>query len=440
MMDDPHAAAAYDACARLRGRGFRALLAGGCVRDMLLGIPPQDYDIATNATPDDVSATFDHVIPVGRQFGVQIVVLGETKLEVATFRVDGPYEDGRHPAYVEFAGEREDALRRDFTINALFFDPATETVLDYVGGQDDLDANVIRAVGNPGKRFEEDFLRMLRAVRFAARLGYTIDQSTRTAIADHAPSILATSHERVRDEIVKMLTEGHAGVAFRLMDECGLLQHVLPEIVNMKGVEQPPEYHPEGDVFTHTMLCLDQLDAPSPTLALGLLLHDVGKPETITYEDRIRFNHHDKAGARIARKICKRLHCSNDTIERVEWLVAQHMRLAHAPGMREAKRKRFVREEGFEELLALCRADCLGSHGDVSIIDELEHYRANLTPEAIAPPPLITGRDLIDMGYRPGRIFKEILTAVEDAQLEGHLSSNEEARDFVERHWKPMKN
>jgi poly(A) polymerase len=434
-MDDPHTDAAYAVCAQLRESGYRALLAGGCVRDMLLGVAPKDYDIATNAKPDEVAAIFDEVIPVGREFGVQIVVIEQTHFEVATFRVDGPYADGRHPSYVEFSSEKEDAKRRDFTINALFFDPETRKVLDYVDGQSDLKANVIRAVGDPSKRFEEDYLRMLRAVRFAARLGYAIDASTRKAITEHAPNVLKTSPERIRDELTKMLTEGPGGLAFRLLDETGLLQQVLPEIAVMKGVEQPPEFHPEGDVFTHTMLCLDKLIAPSPTVALGTLLHDVGKPPTITYEDRIRFNQHEKVGAQMARKICKRLHCSNATTDRVEWLVAQHMRLAVAPDMRESKRKRFVREEGFDELTTLCRADCQASHGDESIINWVEDYRANLAPEAIAPPPLITGRDLIDMGYAPGSIFKEILTAVEDAQLEGRVSTKYDAREIVTKGW-----
>lgn len=435
MIDDPKTRTAYALCARLRENGHRALLAGGCVRDMLLGVPPKDFDIATNAPPQAVDTLFDHVIPVGREFGVQIVVADDMQFEVATFRVDGPYADGRHPSFVEFSGEREDAQRRDFTINALFLDPENERVLDYVGGQDDLQAGVVRAVGEPSKRFEEDFLRMLRAIRFTARLDFALDDTTRAAIVNHAPTILNTSPERIRDEITKMLTEGPAGKAFRLMDETGLLKQVLPEITRMKGVEQPPEFHPEGDVFVHTMLCLDHLEAPSPTLALGTLLHDVGKPLTITHEDRIRFNQHDKVGAEEARKICRRLHHSNDTIHRVEWLVAQHMRLAHAPQMRESKRKRFVREEGFHELLALCRADCQASHGDESIIDWLEDYRANLTPDAIAPPPLITGRDLIEMGYEPGPQFKEILTAIEDAQLEGTIGDSESARAMVAKRW-----
>lgn len=426
---------AVELCAQLRERGYRAVLAGGCVRDMLLDTPAKDIDIATDATPDEVAAVFDRVIPVGKAFGVQIVLADDAQFEVATFRTDGPYEDGRHPSYVEFSSEREDAVRRDFTVNALFFDPETEQILDYVDGQADLKAGIIRAVGNPNKRFEEDYLRMLRAVRFTARLGFTLDDATRAAIVEHAPKILETSAERIRDEITKMLTEGPASTAFRLMDATGLLQQVLPEVADMKGVEQPPEFHPEGDVYVHTLLCLDELEAPSPTLAFGTLLHDVGKPPTISHEDRIRFNHHDKVGADMARRICRRLKFSNDTTDRVEWLVAQHMRLAHAPQMREAKRKRFVREEGFGELLDLCRADCRASHGDESIIDWLEEYRANLTPETAAPPPLITGRDLIEMGYTPGPQFKEILTTVEDAQLEGTIRDPQSARSMVEQRW-----
>ncbi len=433
---DPLESGARAVCKALRAEGHRALFAGGCVRDRLLGVPPKDYDIATDATPDQVQARFPRSFAVGKQFGVITIVRDEGQYEVATFRDDGPYLDGRHPAEVTFANLTEDATRRDFTINALYYDPRKEEVVDLVGGRADLNAGVVRCVGVPEQRFREDHLRMLRAVRFAARLGFAIDEATQAAIHAYAPRIAKTSPERVRDELLKMLCEGGAQHAFQLLDQSGLLRQVLPEISAMKGVAQPEAYHPEGDVFVHTLLLLKQLDSPSATLAMGALLHDVGKPKTQTFEDRIRFNHHDKVGARMARQICQRLKFSNHDTDRVEWLVDQHMRLAAIPQMREAKRRRFVREDGFDELLDLCRMDCIASHGDLSIVDEVREYKANLKPEEVRPVPLITGEDLIALGYTPGPIFKTILTAVEDAQLEGKITTREEAEAMVQRRWK----
>lgn len=429
--------AAERICSVLSDAGHRALLAGGCVRDMLLGREPTDYDIATSAYPQAVAELFPKVISVGAAYGVQIVLLPEGPFEVTTFRSDGPYLDGRHPQYVEFRGEREDALRRDFTINAMFFDPATQAIVDYVNGRADLDARRIRAVGDPRARFHEDHLRLLRAVRFAARFGFAIDQETFTAMRELASSVAKTSPERIRDEIVKMLTEGAAKKAFELLDECELLEHVLPEVARMKGVEQPPEFHPEGDVFTHTLLMLDFVKNPSPALALAILLHDVGKPLTMTVSDRIRFNNHDKVGAEEAARICRRLHATNDETETVVWLVSQHMRLAHAPKMRESKRKRFVREKNFALLLELCRIDCLASHADMSVIEWLADYVANLKPEELRPEAVLCGADLIEMGFAPGPVFSEILSAVEDSQLEGALTSKGEAMEFVLRQWSP---
>ena len=427
--------AAREICARLRGAGHRALLAGGCVRDMILGVAPKDYDIATSARPGEIAGLFDHTLAVGAAFGVMIAVVPEGHFEIATFRRDGPYEDGRHPVYVEFRDEKEDALRRDFTINALFLDPETEGIVDYVEGQADLRAGVVRAVGDPRARFREDHLRLLRAVRFAARLNYAVDPGTRAAITELAPLIRETSAERVRDEIAKMLTEGGARRAFELMDETGVLAEVLPEIARMKGVEQPPEYHPEGDVFIHTMILLGKLASPSVALAFGALLHDVGKPLTQTFEDRIRFNLHDKVGAREAAAICRRLRMSGDESERIVWLVEQHMRVATAPEMRVSKLKRLVREEGFPELLELFRIDCLSSHGDLGTHAWLRDYAAGLSPDEARPEPLITGRDLIAMGYAPGPRFKEMLRAVEDAQLERALATPEAAAAFVRERW-----
>ncbi len=432
---DDRGRAAQSICARLREAGHRALLAGGCVRDMILGAVPKDYDVATSARPGEIAGLFEHTQAVGAAFGVMIVVMPEGHFEIATFRRDGPYEDGRHPAYVEFVEEKEDALRRDFTINALFFDPGTGKIVDYVDGQADIRSGIVRAVGNPQARFREDHLRLLRAIRFAARLGYEIEAGTLAAIMEMAPLIRETSAERVRDEIAKMLTEGGARRAFELMDTTGLLAEVLPEITRMKGVQQPPEYHPEGDVFVHTMTLLERLEHPSIALAFGALLHDVGKPLTQTFEDRIRFNMHDKAGAREAERICRRLRMSGRESERIVWLVEQHMRVATGPEMRESKLKRLVREEGFGELLDLFRIDCLSSHGDLGTYGWLRDYASKLSPEQARPTPLISGRDLIAMGYLPGPLFKEILGNVEDAQLEGAVSTPEDAAAFVRERW-----
>jgi len=434
LPNDPRFDAALRICQTLRNAGHRALLAGGCVRDMLLGVRPKDYDVATSARPEEVRALFPRTVDVGAAFGVELVILPEGQFEVATFRCDGPYRDGRHPDYVAFTNEVEDARRRDFTVNALFYDPAGG-VLDYVDGRADLARGVIRAVGNPFQRFTEDHLRLLRAVRFAARLGYTIDDETHDAIRRLAPLVLTTSAERIRDEILKMLTEGGARRAFEWMNATGLLAHVLPEIAAMKGVEQPPEFHPEGDVYEHTLRAIDLLQAPSPTLAMGVLLHDAGKPVTQTFEDRIRFNNHDKAGARIAEGICRRLRMSREQTEAIAWMIENHMRVSLLPDMRESKRIRFLRHPSFPQLLELARADCLASHGRLDVIDWIRDYIANLPPEQIKPPRLIDGTDLIRMGYRPGPLFTEILAAIEDAQLEGRLNTREQAEAFVRGHW-----
>ena len=428
-------AAAEQICSTLRRHGFRALLAGGCVRDMLLKTPPRDFDIATNARPFEVAQLFERTIDIGAAFGVQVVLLPEGPFEVTTFRKDGPYHDGRHPCSVAFTGEEEDARRRDFTINALFYDPVDRKVLDYVGGLDDLRTGLVRAVGVPRERFEEDHLRLLRAIRFAARLRYAIERETYQAIRESAPRITLTSAERIRDELLKMLTEGGTRRAFEMLDDTGLLHQILPEVSAMKGVAQPPEFHPEGDVFTHTLLMLDLLNHPSAALALGVLLHDAGKPATQTRTDRIRFNDHDKAGAIIAREVCERLRLPRRDTERVVWLVAQHMRFQHIPKMRESKRKRTIRADGFEELKELCRIDCLASHGNLDTVVWVENYQAQLPPESLRPEPLVQGNDLIALGYPPGPLFSKILKHVEDLQLDGRLTTPDEARAFILAHW-----
>lgn len=429
-------AAALRICGVLRKAGYRALLAGGCVRDMVLNIPPKDYDVATNAPPGAVRPLFDHVVSVGAAFGVQLVVLPEGRFEVATFRKDGPYLDGRRPSSVAFSDEKADAQRRDFTINALFFDPESGEIVDYVNGVADIRDRVLRAVGEPGLRFAEDRLRLLRAVRFAARYALAIEPGTFEAIRTMAPSVTGTtSAERIRDELIKMLTEGQARRAFELLDETGLLEAVLPEVAAMKGVEQPPEFHPEGDVWMHTLMLLEQLREPTPVLAMAALLHDVGKPCTQTFEDRIRFHGHDAVGAQMARDICRRLRMSREETNRIEWLVKQHMRWVNTPVMRASKRKRFMREEGFRDLLALARLDCNASHRDTALLDAIEQDFDDLPPEAIRPRPLLNGRDLMAMGYVAGPLLGVILTALEDAQLEGHVHTADDAKAWVRERW-----
>jgi poly(A) polymerase len=357
-------------------------------------------------------------------------------VEVATFRSDIGYSDGRHPDQVRFSkSPKEDIERRDFTINGLMLDPMTNEVLDFVGGQKDLQAKIIRTIGSPHLRFAEDKLRMLRAVRFAARFGYTIEPGTLAAIQELADAIHQVSRERVRDELTKMLTEGHARQAFLLLDQTGLLREVLPEISAMKGVQQPPQFHPEGDVFVHTLLLLQELPHPSPaTLAWGALLHDVGKPPTFRVAaDRIRFDDHVDVGVKMAEEICRRLRLSNHDTEQILALVANHMRFAHVPQMKESTFKKFVRLPRFEEHLELHRLDCRASHGDLTSYKFTRERIASIPPSAIRPTPLVSGDDLIAAGYEPGPRFKQILALVEDAQLEGRLQSKQGAMEYVKQ-------
>ena len=439
----------------LRERGHHAYLVGGCVRDMVLGHEPADYDVTTDATPDQVMRIFPETYAVGAQFGVVLVPPGSPDarelrpavdatsvptdhskadvVEVATFRSDIGYSDGRHPDRVQFSTDpREDVERRDFTINGLLLDPIKGEILDFVGGQQDLKAGIIRTIGSPEQRFEEDKLRMLRAVRFAARFEYTIDPATFAAMQKLAGNIHQVSRERVRDELSKMLIEGHARRAFLLLDESGLLQQVLPEISAMKGVEQPPQFHPEGDVFVHTLLLLEKLPRPSPmTLAWGALLHDVGKPATFRVADRIRFDGHVEVGVKMAEQICRRFRFSNHDTEQILALVKNHMRFGDVQRMKESTLKKFMRLPQFEEHLELHRLDCQSSHGDLTSY-EFTREKLVSTPEAsMRPAPLVTGNDLINAGYVPGPRFKEILAAVEDSQLEGQLQNKEQALAFV---------
>jgi poly(A) polymerase len=504
----PQFEAALHIIETLRAGGYEAYLAGGCVRDLLLGREPVDYDVATSATPDVVLEMFPRTFAVGAHFGVVLVAselglgceagtVGERCVtEVATFRSDGVYSDGRHPDEVRYTkSAREDVQRRDFTINGLLLDPLRllssrnadpstpsadqqgfgfevshpgdknkdvarvghpeishlkmrlaiagqgakddrivgEAVLDYVGGLADIDAGVIRAIGDPRRRFEEDQLRLLRAVRLAARFGFLLEEQTAAAMRALAHRIHAVSRERVRDELTKMLTEGRARRAFELLDETGLLVQVLPEVAKMKGVEQPPQFHPEGDVWTHTLMLLEQLEPGCPmTLAWGALLHDVGKPPTFRVApDRIRFDGHVEVGVAMGAEICRRFRFSNDDTHQIVALIENHMRFADAPRMKASTLKRFFRLENFPEHLALHRMDCLAAHANLDIYNFVCAAYDSMPEESVRPAALVTGRELIAAGYRPGPQFKDMLQAVEDAQLEGMIATRDEALALV---------
>lgn len=421
--------------ARLRAAGYSAYLAGGCVRDRLLGQEPKDFDVATDAPAARVQQLFERTVPVGVQFGVVLVMLEGQAFEVATFRADAVYLDGRRPASVRFSSAGEDAARRDFTINGMFLDPATDQIIDFVGGQEDLRAGVIRAIGDPAARIYEDRLRMLRAVRLAARLGFTIAPATFDAIRAAAPHLTDIAWERIGEEIVRILRQGNARRGFELLDATGLLPVVLPEVAALKGVSQSPDYHPEGDVFAHTLLLLAEFERPSETLALAALLHDIGKPRCAQSGDkRITFYGHCEVGAEMALATCQRLRRSREVWERVAWLVRHHLRILHAREMRLSTLKRLLAQEGIEELLELARLDALASNQDLRCYDFCRAKQRELAAE-IKPPPLIRGRDLLDLGFEPGPRFREILDAVEEAQLEGRLATHAEACDWVRRHY-----
>jgi poly(A) polymerase len=425
---------------RLREAGHEALFAGGCVRDELLGRAPKDYDVATSAPAERVLALFPGSVPVGVQFGVVLVPRGAHRIEVATFRRDGVYLDSRHPVTVDFGSAEEDARRRDFTINGMFYDPLAERLIDYVDGAADLHRAVIRAIGDPVARLDEDKLRMLRAVRLAARLGFTIESGTWSAIRGSAPSIDRIAFERIGEEIRLILSEGAAKQGFELLHGAGLLQVVLPEVAAMEGVAQSPEHHPEGDVFRHTLLVIDQLGEPTETLAFGALLHDVAKPvcagrRATPDGERITFYGHPERGAEMAVAICQRLRRSRSVWERVAYLVRNHLRLVNAPQMRAATLKRFLREEGIAELLELARIDARAASGDLRYHDFCRAQLAALSLEEMHPPRLVTGDDLIALGYSPGPRLGGMLHALEEAQLEGTLASREDALAWVQRRY-----
>jgi len=422
---------------KLRKAGFIAYFAGGCVRDKLLGKKAVDIDIATDASPEAVQKLFPRTIPVGAQFGVIIVVVNGGEYQVATFRSDGAYIDGRHPVDVAFTTAEGDAERRDFTVNGLFYDPLEDKVLDYVGGRADLEAGILRAIGDASQRFEEDRLRVLRGVRFAATLGFQVEELTWKAICDKAGAIHAVSAERIREELVKIFVSPSRVRGFDLLDKSGLLQELLPEVAALKGCEQPPEFHPEGDVFVHTRIMLELLPAEvSPELVLAVLFHDIGKPPTMQVDPtgRIRFNGHESVSARMTEKIMRRLRFSNEeTVATIE-MVQNHMVFKDVQNMRVARLKRFMARPTFEEEMELHRVDCQSSHGMLDNHVFLRTKQEEFANEPLIPTPLLNGHDLISLGWKPGPHFKEILEAAETLQLEGQLTTREEALAWLKTH------
>jgi poly(A) polymerase len=429
---------ARNLASRLRDAGHIAYFAGGCVRDLIRGKEAKDFDIATDATPDVVQKLFPRTYAVGAHFGVIVVLENGFQFEVATFRTDDSYVDGRRPVSVQFASPEEDARRRDFTINGMFFDPVANRVIDFVGGQSDLEAKLLCAIGVPAERFAEDRLRMLRAVRFATVLDFKIEEATWSALLEGAPKITQISAERIRDELVKIFLSPHRLRGWDLLDESGLMRAVLPELDAMKGVQQPPQFHPEGDVFIHTRLMLSLLpESVSVPLVFSVLLHDVAKPLTSTVDEtgRIRFSGHDKLGAEMTEQIMERLRFSRAEIDATAEMVRQHMVFKDVPKMRVAKLKRFMARPTFQEELELHRVDCEGSHQMLDNYEFLLGKQTEFASEPIIPPPLVRGEDLIALGLRPGPKFGEILEAVETRQLEGGLRDRDEALAWVRKEY-----
>ena len=428
-------AAAIDIIGKLQEKGHIAYLAGGCVRDMLRGETPKDYDIATSALPEEITSIFTKTREVGVHFGVVIVIVNNQAFDVATFRNDGSYKDGRHPEEVTFSTPQDDTARRDFTVNGIFFDPISEKYIDFVEGKSDIDKKVIRAIGEPNLRFQEDHLRLLGAIRFAARFDYEIEAETWNSIKSNASGISKISKERIRDELTKILLNENRVLGFDLLVESGLMEHIIPEILQLKGCEQPPQFHPEGDVFVHTRLMLSLLkDAPSIELVLSVLLHHIGKPATYSFDeeaDRIRFNGHDKLGAEMSEQILRDLKFSNSIIEDVVQMVANHMTFKDVQKMRQSKLKRFMSRSTFNDEIELHRVDCLGSWGGLDNYDFLNKKVVEFANEPIIPQPLLTGKDLIELGWSPGPDLGQTLNSVQDMQLEGKLNSKDEALDWV---------
>lgn len=432
--------AAKEVAQRLADAGYIAYLAGGCVRDRLLGREPKDYDIATNATPEQVLQQFPKGNEIGAHFGVILVRMGSHWIEVATFRTDGSYQDGRRPEHVVFATPEADAQRRDFTVNGLFENPFTKEIIDEVGGRKDLEAGIIRAIGDPYQRFREDHLRLMRGIRFACNLGFTVEATTLQSIAECAPLLASISPERIREELCRMLLHPSRARAFAMMAETQLFAAFWPEVMDLIGCEQPPEWHPEGDVFTHTRIMLEMLPADaSLELTLAVLLHDIGKPPTRTIDaaanGRIRFNTHDAIGAQMAEDMMRRLRFSNEIIDAVVPMVARHMQFMNVQQMRTAKLKRFMSSPRFADEMELHRVDCASSNGFTDNWTYLLNKQQEFAHEPLIPQPLITGRDLIAAGMKPGPQFAEILETIQTEQLEGRLLHRDQALAYFEKNW-----
>ncbi len=430
-------AGALEIVKTLGEKGHEAFFVGGCVRDALLGVECDEIDIATGATPEQIRRAFPKTVAVGESFGVVLVIKGDARFEVATFRRESSYGDGRHPERVYYTeNPEEDVRRRDFTINGMLYDPLSGELYDYAGGLGDLERRLVRTIGDPRARFGEDRLRMMRAARFASCLGFELDGAALSAIRGEAAAISVVSGERIREELVKILTRRNPGNGLRLLSSSGLLEHVLPEVERMRGVRQPPQFHPEGDVFEHTCLVMDMLHGNtggrcSEELAVAALLHDVGKPPTYSESDRIRFNGHDKVGARMSEHICRRLRFSRKQTRRISELILEHLKFKDVFNMRKSTLKRFLSLPYFEEHMQMHLADCMASHGQTDAYDFIREKMEEYGREEIKPPPLLGGRDLIDLGYSPGPVFSEILGKVEELQLENRVSSKEEAIEFV---------
>lgn len=422
-------------------KGHEAFFVGGCVRDAMLGVEPGEIDIATGAPPGRVQDLFPRTVAVGKSFGVVIVIEDGMPFEVATFRKESGYEDGRHPENVEYTeSAEEDVLRRDFTVNGMLYDPVSEEVYDHVGGLEDLELRTVRTIGDPERRFGEDRLRMMRAVRFSSCLGFELDPDALSVVRREASDISAVSRERTREELVKIITRKNPGDGIRLLSDSGLLEHFLPEVERMRGVEQPRQFHPEGDVFVHTCLVMDMLYGNtggdySEELAVAALLHDVGKPSTYEVSDRIRFNGHDKVGARMSERICGRLRFSRKQTKRISELIAEHLRFKDVFNMRKSTLKRFLSLPHFDEHMKLHLADCMGSHGKTDAYDFVKTKMEEYGREEIKPPGLINGKDLIALGYSPGPVFSRILGEVREQQLENRLRSKEDALNFVRENY-----
>jgi len=448
---------AFEIVRKLQEAGYEAYFAGGCVRDVLLGRKPKDYDVATNARPDEVEALFPKTIAVGKAFGVIAVMNGKTLTEVATFRKDFGMFDGRRPETVKFCAAKEDAFRRDFTVNGMFFDPIADKLLDYVDGKKDLEAGIIRAIGNPRERFEEDHLRMLRAVRFAHTLGFTIEPETETAIREMAGRISKISAERIEQEFSRLLTESiKPGDAIRHLVKLGMMKHIIPEVIPMIGQQQPPQYHPEGDVFEHTVLMLNLMKDQDPSLFTSkkpaytlrelvytLLLHDVGKPPTASIglgtdgKPRIRFDGHDVVGAEMAEVILQRLRLPKKEIQRMVEAIRGHMRFKEVQKMRDSKVRKLIGKDTFDLELELHRLDCLSSHRKLDNYNFLLNYRKKLADEPILPEPWLSGHDLIEMGFSKGKRIGQILKEAYDAQIENRFKTRGELLEWIRTSYQP---